>query len=100
MIRALAAALAFIASAAVWAHYPTMDCQRQAEGLECLVGYSDGSSASGERVKLYSYADELLHSQAADDSSRVHFPLIKGEFYISFDPGHDQPAEVDYIELE
>lgn len=92
--------LAFCASTAAWAHYPTMDCQKQADGLRCQVGYSDGSSASGETVRLYSYDDELLHSLPADNRSQVNFPLVDGEFYISFNPGHDQPAEVDYIELE
>jgi len=98
--QVITAALAFVASAAAWAHYPTLDCQRGSEAVECRAGYSDGASASGEAVKLFSYDDELLHSLKADADSRVRFPLTEGEFYISFDPGHDQPAEVDYIELD
>ncbi|MCV6590090.1 MAG: hypothetical protein OIF57_13865 [Marinobacterium sp.] len=96
----MTAVLVLCTSTAAHAHYPTLDCQAATEVLVCKAGYSDGSSASGETVKVFSYDDELLYHQQTDAHSMVQFTYPQGEFYISFDPGHDQAAEVDYIELK
>ncbi len=86
-------------SASVLAHYPTMECNRQGQALECRVGYSDGSKAVGDLVRLYNYDEQLLAEKAADQYSRASFLVPTGEFYIQFDSGHEFPVEVDYGEL-
>lgn len=83
----------------VWAHYPVMDCGRDGEDVICQVGFSDGSLAQGQKVTVYSYSDEKLMELTANGASIVRFLLPRGEFYIQFDAGHEDPAEFDYVEL-
>lgn len=99
MLRALLLGLGLGLSAPALAHYPVMDCQRDAGGVECRVGYSDGTLADGAEVVMYSYDDEVIARAVADAHSRVHFPWSEQEFYIQFDAGHEDPAEFDYVEL-
>ncbi len=89
-----------LSSTQVLAHYPTLDCAKQAQLVHCKAGYSDGTAAQGAIIRLYSYDEELLFSAKADQHSEVSFVIPKTEYFISFNPGHDRPAEVDYIELD
>ncbi|GLR63601.1 hypothetical protein [Marinospirillum insulare] len=98
LIRAGLALLA-MASFSAWAHYPVMDCSREGEKIACQVGFSDGTLAQGQEVVIYSYDDEELARSAADGSSVARFNWPKGEFYIQFDAGHEDPAEFDYVEF-
>lgn len=99
MLRTLLFSLGLAFAGPALAHYPVMDCAREADGVECRVGYSDGSLASGAEVVMYSYDDEEIARAIADGYSKVHFAPSEQEFYIQFDAGHEQPAEFDYVEL-
>ncbi|WP_286238872.1 hypothetical protein [Neptuniibacter halophilus] len=86
-------------SAGALAHYPMMECAAQSEMIECRVGFSDGSKATGKPVRLYDYDENLIAEAEADQRSLVSFSQPQGEFYIQFDSGHEFPVEVDYGEL-
>lgn len=84
-----------------WAHFPTLGCQKlDAEHLHCTAGYSDGSLAGKVQLKVFSYDEKLLASYdtATDGSAKVKIPT--GEYFIVFDPGHESPAEFDYVEIQ
>lgn len=97
--------LAFVAlvlSTEAHAHFPTLSCQiaeGAAEQLSCVAGYSDGSLASEEVLKVYSYEEALILTVKTATDGSVVLKKPKGEFYIVFDPGHESPAEFDYAEL-
>lgn len=91
-------ALVLLSSKAL-AHYPTLDCQAVDKNIHCIAGYSDGSVAFNEPIQLLSYEDELIDTLQTDDAGEITLPRPKGEFYLMFDPGHEDPAEFDYAEL-
>ncbi|EGR2794818.1 hypothetical protein DU976_02750 [Vibrio navarrensis] len=86
-------------SASALAHFPLMECSKQGNEVHCQAGYSDGSAASNETIRLFSYDDVLLESQKTDERSKVIFALPSGDYYIVFDPGHESAVEVDGVEL-
>ncbi|RAU17528.1 hypothetical protein DN062_12615 [Nitrincola tibetensis] len=88
-----------VCSLNAWAHYPYIDCQKTAQGVECEVGFSDGSDAIGSEVVMYTYDDDVIARAKADQFSKVHFDWSDEEFYIQFDAGHEDPAEYDYAEF-
>lgn len=94
----LGSTLALLCSKAL-AHYPTLDCQLANEEVVCTAAYSDGSVAYDETVEVRSYSDELLHSLTTDDDGQVSLSQPQGEYYLIFDPGHEDPAEFDYAEF-
>ena len=86
-----------------FAHSPTLSCevmQTDPAKLYCQAGYSDASLAGVVELKVFSYDEELLsiYTTATDGSVEVDIP--EGEYYIVFDPKHEDPAEFDYAELE
>lgn len=83
-----------------WAHYPTMDCAREGEGIRCEVGFSDGTFAIGSEVVIYDYDEREIARAKANEHSSVYFDWPEGEFFIQFDAGHEDPAEFDYVELK
>ena len=89
-----------LASPALWAHYPYMDCAREESGIRCEVGFSDGTFAVGSDVVIYDYDEQELDRAKADQHSSVYFDWPEGEFFIQFDAGHEDPAEFDYVELQ
>ncbi|ATL91981.1 MULTISPECIES: hypothetical protein [Aeromonas] len=99
LLSKLAIALTLLTPLAAQAHYPVMDCGREGAELVCKVGYSDGTFATGAEVVMYSYDDEVLATVKANGHSQARFTEPKGEFYIRFDAGHEDPAEFDYAEL-
>lgn len=93
---------AALMTSAAYAHYPTLACNKDASDnslITCEAGYSDASLAGEVELRVYSYDDELLDKvkTASDGSAQIKAPEM--EFYIKFDPGHESPAEFDYVEL-
>ena len=86
-------------SSNVFAHYPTLDCQLAHKEVSCVAAYSDGSRAHGETVVVRSYDEELIANVTTDEQGELRLPQPKGEYYLMFDPGHEDPAEFDYAEF-
>lgn len=90
--------MALLSSSAL-AHYPTLDCQLANNEVSCVAAYSDGSLAHGETVEVRSYDEDLIAKLTTDKMGEVHLPQPDGEYYLMFDPGHEDPAEFDYAEF-
>ncbi|MEO9274474.1 hypothetical protein ABFY09_06410 [Marinomonas sp. 5E14-1] len=94
----IGSALALLSSGA-FAHYPTLDCKMLDHSIQCVAGYSDGSVAFDEAVQVLSYDDDLINTLMTNDDGEVSIEAPAGEYYILFDPGHEDPAEFDYAEF-
>ncbi|MFT2099000.1 hypothetical protein ACMUMQ_11635 [Marinomonas sp. 2405UD66-6] len=90
--------LALLSSKAL-AHYPTLDCIMLDQNIQCVAGYSDGSVAFNEAVQVLTYDDVLIVTHTTNDDGEVVIIPPKGEYYIVFNPGHEEPAEFDYAEF-
>jgi len=90
--------LALLSSEAL-AHYPTLDCQSLEQKIHCVAGYSDGTVAFNESIQVLTYEDQLIDTFITDDNGEVTLSQPAGEFYLVFNPGHEDPAEFDYAEL-
>ena len=93
------AATSVLYSTVVAAHFPLMHCWFEANNVLCEAGYSDGSKAVDYRVNLYDYDDNLLAKKNTDKRSIVTFEKPDSDFYIVFDSGHENPVEVDVVEI-
>ena len=86
-------------SQTVMAHFPVMSCDLAGGKIRCETGFSDGSLSVGKPVTVLDYDDQVLLELTTDSASAVAFDAPKGEYYIRFDSGHEQPVEIDYDEL-
>lgn len=86
-------------STQVLAHFPILDCHAEQQQLVCQAGFSDGSVAHKEVVEVRDYQETLLQKVTTDTSGIIRMPMPEGEFYLVYNPGHEQPAEFDYVEL-
>lgn len=91
--------LVALLSSKALAHYPTLDCVLEQQQVSCSAAYSDGSLAYDETIEVRSYDEELLQSLTTDNMGEIHIAQPSGEYYLIFDPGHEDPAEFDYAEF-
>lgn len=92
----IAGSLSFQAAA----HFPLMSCHLIQDKVICQAGYSDGSNAIDYDVKMYDYDDNLIAKQTTDKRSIAEFSHPKMDFYLVFDAGHENPVEVDVVEIQ
>ncbi|MDO6498995.1 hypothetical protein [Photobacterium sanguinicancri] len=86
-------------STSAQAHFPLMSCWFAADQVVCEAGYSDGSTAVDYDINLYDYDDNLIAKESTDKASKVSFAKPDTDFYIVFDAGHENPVEVDVVEI-
>ncbi|MDA0385359.1 Uncharacterised protein [Vibrio owensii] len=89
----------FISSQA-FAHFPLMSCHLEQDKVICEAGYSDGSTAVDYDVEMYDYDDNLIAKVTTDKRSIAEFTHPQTDFYLVFDAGHENPVEVDIVELK
>ncbi|MGR5068395.1 hypothetical protein [Vibrio alfacsensis] len=89
-----------LASFQAIAHFPLMSCHLEQDKVICQAGYSDGSTAVDFDVEMYDYDDNLIAKVRTDRRSIAEFPHPKTDFYLVFDAGHENPVEVDVVELQ
>ena len=77
------------------AHSPFLMCEYDSEKIICEGGFSDGSSASGVKIKLMSDDGKILEEKKLDKLSSVSFDKTKEDFYILFDGGTGHSVEVE-----
>ncbi|ARV75160.1 hypothetical protein [Vibrio campbellii] len=82
------------------AHFPLMSCHLEQEKVICEAGYSDGSTAVDYYVEMYDYDDNLIAKVTTDKRSIAEFTHPHTDFYLVFDAGHENPVEVDVVELK
>ena len=77
------------------AHSPFCMCEYDDRKITCEGGYSDGSSASGVKIKLMSDDGKVLEEKKLDKLSSVSFDKPNSDFYILFDGGTGHSVEVE-----
>lgn len=82
------------------AHFPLMNCHLEQDKVICEAGYSDGSTAVDYDVEMYDYDDNLIAKVTTDKRSIAEFTHPQMDFYLVFDAGHENPVEVDVVELK
>ncbi len=101
--NAFFAALCLSTALPAMAHFPLMSCHLEQhsdkQAVVCQAGYSDGSTAVDYDIKMYDYDDNLIAKETTDKASSVRFPHPETDFYLVFDAGHENPVEVDVVEL-
>lgn len=95
----LSVAFLMLFSGSAAAHFPLMHCWSETLNIICETGYSDGSKAVDYEVKLYDYDDNLLAKKMTDKRSIAEFIKPDTDFYLVFDSGHENPVEVDVVEI-
>lgn len=97
--KMLSGAVLLLSSSVAFAHYPLMHCWSIGDNIECEAGYSDGSKAVDYQVNMFDYDDNLIAKVKTDKRSIATFKKILDEFYLVFDSGHENPVEVDSVEI-
>ncbi|MCG3865217.1 hypothetical protein I3259_14325 [Photobacterium sp. Ph5] len=87
-------------STAAFAHFPLMSCWFEADKVLCEAGYSDGSTAVEYNVDMFDYDDNLIAKAVTDKRSIAEFTKPDTDFYLVFDAGHENPVEVDVVEIK
>lgn len=99
LIRNLSIVSFVLFSNAVFAHFPLMQCWYKGNNIECETSYSDGSKAIDYQVRMFDYEDNLIAKENTDRRSIATFKRSVDEFYFIFDSGHENPVEVDSVEI-
>jgi len=86
-------------SATARAHFPLMKCWFESDKVACEAGYSDASTAVDYAVNMYDYEDNLIAKAVTDKRSIAEFDKPNIDFYLVFDSGHENPVEVDVVEI-
>jgi hypothetical protein len=81
------------------AHFPLMSCWFESDKVICEAGYSDASTAVDYAVNMFDYDDNLIAKGTTDKRSIAEFAKPEGDFYLVFDAGHENPVEVDVVEI-
>ena len=81
------------------AHFPLMSCWFESDKVACEAGYSDASTAVDYAVNMYDYDDNLIAKAVTDKRSIAEFSKPDTDFYLVFDAGHENPVEVDVVEI-
>ena len=91
--------MAGLFSSAASAHFPLMSCWFESDKVACEAGYSDASTAVDYDVNMYDYDDNLIAKAVTDKRSIAEFSRPDTDFYLVFDAGHENPVEVDVVEI-
>lgn len=90
------AAFLFIGTANVFAHTPLCSCYDNGDGtVVCEGGFSDGSSASGVKMKVEDKKGNILLQGKMDEFSEFSFDKPKKEYKVVFDAGPGHKIEID-----
>lgn len=76
----------------VFAHTPLCSCYDNGDGtVFCEGGFSDGSSASGVKMRVIDASGNALIEGAMSENSDFEFDKPDGSYKVVFDagPGHD-----------
>ena len=78
--------LGIIAATPAAAHAPLLDCAPSGNGeYTCEAGYSDGSSAANQIVRVRDDAHRLVLEDRFDQNGSFTFDRPDGEFHVQFE---------------
>ncbi len=83
-----------------FAHTPLCSCYDNGDGtITCEGGFSDGSSASGVRMRVEKKAGGVLVEGKMDENSEYTFDKPDSDYKVVFDAGEGHVVEVDGGEI-
>lgn len=78
------------------AHSPLCDCFDNGDGtVLCEGGFSDGSSASGVKMRVLDGAGKVLLEGKMNEDSEFTFDKPEGDYRVVFDAGEGHGVEID-----
>ena len=78
--------LGFMAATPAAAHAPLLDCGPSgANMITCEAGYSDGSSAANQVIRVRDGEHRLVFEDRFDQNGSYNFTRPEGEFHIQFE---------------
>ncbi|MGD9158813.1 MAG: hypothetical protein PVG39_10435 [Desulfobacteraceae bacterium] len=79
-----------------FAHAPLCSCYDNGDGsVTCEGGFSDGSSASGVRVRIEDPKGKIMIKGKMDEDSEFTFDKPSGKYKVVFDAGEGHEIEID-----
>ncbi len=85
---AVLAAFCLLAAEMAAAHSPVFDCFNGEDGqITCEGGFSDGTSATGVRVRVLDANEKVLLEGKIDADGRFTFKKPPVDFHLIFDAG-------------
>jgi hypothetical protein len=94
-LRATTLLSTLLFASASQAHSPVFDCFNDDGGkVTCEGGFSDGTSATGVRVRVLDKDDKVLLEGKIDADGRFTFAKPKADFHVVFDAGAGHSATV------
>jgi hypothetical protein len=79
-----------------FAHTPLCSCYDNGDGtVLCEGGFSDGSSASGVKMRVVDGSGNTVLEGAMSEDSEFEFNKPKGEYMVIFDAGPGHEVEID-----
>lgn len=95
MVLCGAVASFFLLGAPAWAHTPLCSCYDNGDGtITCEGGFSDGSSASGVKMRVEDGAGKVLVEGQMSASSEFVFDKPAGDYKVVFDGGEGHKIEI------
>ena len=92
-------AAVILAAAPALAHTPLCSCYDNGDGTAtCEGGFSDGSSASGVKIRVESGGKVLIKGKM-DADSEFSFDKPTGAYKVVFDAGEGHAVEIDGKEI-
>lgn len=92
----IALTLMLFAAGTAQAHSPLCDCFDNGDDtVTCEGGFSDGSSASGVKMRVLDKDGKTLLDGKMDEDSEFTFDKPTGDYKVVFDAGEGHSVEVD-----
>ncbi|ADC63172.1 hypothetical protein [Allochromatium vinosum] len=85
-----------LATGQALAHTPLCSCYDNGDGtVFCEGGFSDGSSASGVKMRVLDAGGNLIHEGVMSENSEFEFDKPEGDYRVVFEagPGHEITIE-------
>jgi type 1 fimbria pilin len=99
LMAGLTLAMVFCAGSAM-AHTPLCSCYDNGDGtITCEGGFSDGSSASGVRIRIENKGGGVLLEGKLDEDSEFSFDKPVKAYNIVFDGGEGHVIQIDGNEI-
>ncbi|PIE71314.1 MAG: hypothetical protein CSA22_03370 [Deltaproteobacteria bacterium] len=98
LVMALVCGLWFAGSA--MAHSALCSCYENGDGtVTCEGGFSDGSSASGVKMRVEDKSGKVVATGKMDEDSEYSFDKPAGDYLVIFDAGPGHQVKVDGSEI-
>ena len=82
------------------AHTPLCSCYDNGDGtITCEGGFSDGSSASGVRMRVENGSKNVLIEGKMNEDSEYTFDKPQENYHVVFDAGEGHVIEIDGSEI-